>query len=142
MDLLKLPDDIIKFVESYVDKRPVFANELLNRPKTEYYYGLDHFGLPDDLKHCSNVQDEQHVARYWSNEWGVSGFVWSNALTSLHHDLKSSYSFRENQYMYQNHNVFEESKYKTLGLLMRKKTDANLPPQTYNCGMSYCKPRK
>jgi hypothetical protein len=37
MNISKLPDDVIKHVESFVDKRPPFADELLNREFKEYY---------------------------------------------------------------------------------------------------------
>ena len=51
MNISKLPDDVMKHVESFVDKRPPFADELLNRKLTEY------------INYTRN-DDERHNSRY------------------------------------------------------------------------------
>jgi hypothetical protein len=41
MNISKLPDDAIKHIESFVDKRPPFADELLNYDFKQYYWDDD-----------------------------------------------------------------------------------------------------
>jgi hypothetical protein len=38
MNISKLPDDVIKNIETFVDKRPPFADELLNREFRQYIW--------------------------------------------------------------------------------------------------------
>ena len=60
MDLSKLHDDVIKYVESFVDKRPPFADELLNRKFTPYkmLFGDPELVFYDDGMFCFHLEPE------------------------------------------------------------------------------------
>ena len=90
MDLSILPDDIIKEIESYVDKSPPFSEELLNREFSEYYdttyqitkyYGyrkgvLFHSCMPDTMSSGKLFSLRVYEKKYW----GSSNYRWSNLI--------------------------------------------------------------
>ena len=71
MDLLKLPDDVIKYVELYVDNRPPFADELLNYDFKKYEYKCFYKDYADEL-HKFDINWEMYE---YKNHYISDGYV-------------------------------------------------------------------
>jgi hypothetical protein len=104
MNISKLPDDAIKHIESFVDKRPPFADELLNYDFRIYeFHRNELLELPNNLKHV-----------------GIE-VVNNHSLVSQHPRKKFEYSYL-NETLY-GYNVFIKDKlanwgYRTIGHIM------------------------
>jgi hypothetical protein len=129
MDLSILPDDIIKEIESYVDKSPPFSEELLNHEFTQYEW-------------YEFYQDED----YTNNEYNIDSKYYNRPSYDLIlHALvcgeeenylrmeESMFGYAYVYPIYTDKESFERNN--TLGLIMRKDADQQgIPQQTFNCG--------
>ena len=145
MDLLKLPDDIIKYVESYVDKRPVFADELMNYDFKLYTYETmryNHYGICtlhrifDIDPWFSNFIDDDTSSTWISRLYVIRAccclkdFQLEESLFGNHYDY-----CRGTNNKYHNNFLHRYHRPNTMGLIMEKDSDPNIPaPQTFRCG--------
>ena len=124
MDISNLPNDVIKHIESFVDKRPPFADELLNFDFKIYEFSrYDLIELPDDLRHFGH----EVVANYSLISHQRKKYLYNVQYNCMNETIYG-YNVLKND-------KIVKGEYSTLGLIMREDADKQgIPPQTFNCG--------
>ena len=147
MDLSMLPGDVIKYVESFVEKRPPFYDELLNYDFRLYAYETMRYNQ-HGVYHLHNIFDidpwfSQYIDDKKSNTWvsrlyiiglcGLKDFELEESLFGKHYDYCSgSFCKYHDNFLKRYHRA------NTLGLIMAKHSDPIIPsPQTFHCCSKY-----
>ena len=149
MDISNLPNDVMKHIESFVDKRPPFADELLNREFTEYFIFDDgSVRISNRCGYSSIVLKYIHPDGYWINEQYHDGWTYTSTNrikydgmcckvftlgTRTTPERLGRMSIQETFFGICNFRF--KFRLTTLGLLMQEDADKQgIPPQTFNCG--------
>ena len=129
--LSKLPDDVIKYVESFVDKRPPFADELLKYDFTTYSLIIYHRESDDGY-----LSDDEIFHSKSDYNIDLDRFINFKG-DQFMHSLWTDNGSEINECSFGRNIVYWDSKYysNALGLIMKKNPDDDIPPQTFNCGV-------
>ena len=132
MNISNLPNDVIKQIDSFVDKRPPFADELLNRDVKKYYWDHD-----DDIEFDTsdyNVKFRVLYERYYSGSrmdftCGVENSDTIRYEDALGYKIGDAYTLMMS-------GCWDYVRLNTFGLIMQEDADKQgIPPQTFNCGI-------
>ena len=125
-----LPDDVIKYIESFVDKRPPFADELLNRNFVTYEWNV--YEDDSDFFH----QDNFNVKYDNMDNYTLNKYV---HVLSYEREHVCDIRFTETLYGYEwdGYDRGMVMRHSALGLILHKDADQQgIPRQTFDCGIN------